>query len=282
MEHSLKDGMKNIIKEGIDLLKGSPEVKAAGLTDRGLKREINEDNFYINNKEGIFIVSDGVGGARAGEKASEMVVHLLPVQITSAYQAHHSEFAIEKAIEDLSDQMRDYMNGRDELRGGGATVVACLIRSGTAFVGHIGDSRAYLIRGTSFEQLTEDHSVISYLIKSGIITKEEAKTHPARHQITRCMGMKEHAHADVKRIELKKGDMVLLCTDGLTEMLSDDDIKKVLLEETDINSACKKLIDIANFVGGRDNITAVIIEYGIDKKKLTGEKENIFVNLFKG
>ena len=265
-KRSIKEEVKSIIKDGVERLAGGPAVKSAGVTDRGMKRANNEDNFYADDKRGVFIVSDGMGGAQAGEKASEMVVHRLPVQMRAARRSSQPEFAIEKAIEDLSDEIRDYMNQREDLKGAGATVVACLVRRGKAFIGHIGDSRAYLVRDNLFQQLTQDHSIVACLIKSGLITEEEAKNHPAKNQITRCMGMKDRPRADVQTLELIKGDVLLLCTDGLTGMISDEEIEKILADEKDIQSACNKLIDSANSAGGKDNITAVIIQYGLEKE----------------
>ncbi len=255
-----------------------PSLNSAGLTDRGQKRDNNEDNFYIDDKTGFFIVSDGMGGAEGGETASEMVVNILPVKLSGNISSSTPGPALGKSIEEVSNCIKNYTSDRYDLKGAGATVVACLIKGGKAFIGHMGDSRAYLIRGNKFERLTVDHTIVNYLISSGVITEEEGKNHPYRHTITRCAGMKDEPQAEINAIDLENGDRLLLCTDGLTGMLTDKEIEKILLEEGDLNRACRKLIDSANTAGGKDNITAVIIQYGEKKRSL--KKNETFINWF--
>jgi len=257
-----------------------PAISAAGMTDKGKIRDNNEDNFYIDEEFGFFIVSDGIGGRQAGEKASEVVVTVLPIQINSIINTSRPEEALERSIQFLSNQLREYADEVQELRGAGATIVSCLIRDGKAFIAHMGDSRVYLMRRGVFELLTEDHSIVSMLLKIGNITKKQARSHPARHTITRYVGMKSRGIPDVRPVDLLPGDRFLLCTDGLTDMLGDREIGQILLEEPDPDKACKKLIDGANKAGGKDNITAVIIRYGEEKKKRGKKRQKVHVKRF--
>ncbi len=259
---------------------GRPAIIAAGMTDKGRLRDNNEDNFYIDEEFGFFIVSDGIGGRQAGEKASEVVVTVLPIQVNSIINTSDPADVLERSIQFLSNQLREYADEVRELRGAGATIVSCLIRDGKAFVAHLGDSRVYLMRRGVFELLTEDHSIVSMLIKIGNITKKQARTHPARHTITRYVGMKSRGIPDVRPVDLLPGDRLLLCTDGLTDMLGDREIGQILLEEPDPDRACKELIDRANEAGGKDNITAVIIRYGEEKKKGGKKRQKIRVKRF--
>lgn len=257
--------LTNIIEKitgAFDYFSPQKDISAAGITDIGLKREKNEDSLYMDEPKGLFIVSDGVGGAEGGAKASDMVVHKLPDNVTPENIASHSmESVIEDAIIKVSNSVKEYAQKKGMV-GTGATAVICLIRDNKAVIGHLGDSRAYLLRNNEMKQLTRDHSVVSDLVQKDIITKEEAEKSPFKNQITQCMGMEQEPEPGVKTIDLKEGDKILLCTDGLTGMVSDDSIKNIINGEGDINRACEKLINSANGAGGKDNITALIIKYG--------------------
>jgi PPM family protein phosphatase len=260
----------------------SSSLSAAGLTDRGIKRENNEDAFYID-RNGLFIVSDGMGGEKAGEVASRMVVEHLPARIISAGNSSSSEAILKNSIIYVSNYIMTYTQARDELKGAGATVVACLIENDKAIIGHMGDSRAYLLRNSKFKQITEDHSIVFDMVKMGFMTLSEAKKDPLRNRITRCMGMTDTPVVDIRTVELLCNDKLLLCTDGLTEMLSDEVIGQHLLHKEDLLITCKKLINSANFAGGTDNITAVIIQYGKNEKEqnniVHSKTKNFFINL---
>ena len=263
-------------------LKEIPVITAAGITDKGLVRENNEDNFYVDEKFGFFIASDGIGGRQAGEKASEVIVKVLPLQVASIIDKVDPVSALEKTIQFLSSQLREYADEVPSLRGAGATIVSCFIRNRKAFIAHLGDSRAYLMRRGIFEQLTEDHSIVSMLLRIGTITGRQAKTHPARHTITRYVGMKRNGLPDIRPVYIMPGDRILLCTDGLTDMLTDREIGQILLEENEPKNACKSLVKNANLAGGKDNITAVVIKYGEEKRRRNAKKiEKVRVKRFK-
>jgi PPM family protein phosphatase len=242
-------------------------IRYAGLSDRGLVRENNEDNWSADDSQGLFIVSDGVGGQFAGELASKIVVQTLPpllherlAEIVNWSEARVRELLIE-ALCGLSNRVRAETKGEAGLEGLGATVVLALIRDASAFIAHMGDSRAYLLRGGTLKQLTKDHSIVQLLMENGEITPEQASTHPSRGQLTRNVGMPGEPLPEARSIAFRPGDRLLLCTDGLTGMLTAQDIRRVLDAESEPETACQRLIDVANMAGGLDNITAVVIDF---------------------
>ena len=162
-------------------------------------------------------------------------------------------------LSDLSKYVRNESSQNSGIFGMGATVVLCLIRGNQALFAHMGDSRAYLLREKHLERLTTDHSVVQLLIEAGKIAPEEVATHPARAQITRYIGMKDEALPELRVINLVPGDCLLLCTDGLTNMLDSQTITKVLCTHPDLESACHALVDAANEAGGKDNITVIVV-----------------------
>ncbi|MBF0336891.1 MAG: Stp1/IreP family PP2C-type Ser/Thr phosphatase [Nitrospirae bacterium] len=241
-------------------------ISYAGLTDKGRIRKRNEDNWSVDPEKGVYIVSDGMGGHAAGDLASRLVVEMLPIllnkrmkDVTTLNSAKATE-QLNVALTELNEQVRSVSKSKPGLSGMGATVVLLLVRDMTALLAHMGDSRAYLLRNGKFKQLTMDHSVIQVLINSGEITPEEASTHPARGKITRCIGMAGDALPETMLLELKPGDRILLCSDGLTGMLADNTIMDIIGEYRDNKAACQTLIDSANNAGGLDNITVVLVD----------------------
>ena len=242
-------------------------IAYAGLTDCGRVREHNEDNWFGGPEQGLFIVSDGMGGQAAGEVASKIVVETLPELIRQRLKgiddlaARDAKKRIVSAISDLSNQVRNESRKRPGLAGMGATVVLVLIRESLALIAHMGDSRAYLFRGGRLEQLTKDHSIVQLLIDSGEITPEEAATHPARGKITRCVGMQGEPIPEARCLELETGDRLLLCSDGLTGMVSDAEITGVLRTDNAPEIVCQSLVEAANARGGEDNVTVVAVDW---------------------
>lgn len=242
-------------------------VRAGGISDKGRVRENNEDNLLRDEKRGLFIVSDGMGGHQAGEVASKIVVSVLPGFIEQqATQMRNltddtCKLILRDSILKLSQRLREESKGKAGLQGMGATVVVAWLRDTSAHIAYMGDSRIYLFRKKQMVQLTEDHSVVALLLRHGEITKEEAKDHPARGRLSRYVGMEGDVFSDVYTVSIHPGDRMLLCSDGLTGMVADRDIGKVLKEYEDPDKACKVLIDMANEAGGKDNITAIIINF---------------------
>jgi len=242
-------------------------IRYAGLSDRGLVRENNEDNWSADDSQGLFIVSDGVGGQLAGELASQIVVQALPVLLRERLagigdlsDVKASELII-GALCELSNRVRSEAKGEAGIEGLGATVVLALIRDASAMIAHMGDSRAYLLRGGKLRQLTNDHSIVQLLIERGEIAQKQAHTHPSRGQLTRSVGMAGEPLPEAQFVALEPGDRLLLCTDGLTGMLAHKRIHAILDGGLEPETACQRLIDKAKAAGGHDNITAVVIDF---------------------
>ncbi|MBN1671889.1 MAG: serine/threonine-protein phosphatase [Kiritimatiellae bacterium] len=238
------------------------------MTDTGRVRDHNEDGFGIDRKLGLFLVVDGMGGHRAGDKAAEAVVELFPREVKDALA--QSEEAgqdalvagLARAVKSVGREIRAMIRKAPKLRGMGATLVTCLIRGRTVFVVHMGDSRAYRLREGTFERLTEDHSLVSLLRGLNLITSRQARVHPARNTISRYVGMSWDFGPEVRTLKLQEADRFLLCSDGLTNMVSERAIGQILLEEYDPKKACWQLVDAANAAGGKDNITALVVDWG--------------------
>ena len=251
-------------------------VRAKGVTHIGRVRQNNEDNLFIDEKHGLFIVSDGMGGHQAGEVASNAVVTVLPPMIeqlaarieTSSIDAF--EHVLRDAILELSQRLRDESKGQAGLQGMGATVVVVWLQGYMAHMAHMGDSRIYLFRDKKLIPLTYDHSVIALLLRHKEITEEEAKQHPARGRLSRYVGMEGDTFSDLHSISLQPDDRLLLCSDGLTGMVSDSEINHVLVNCPDPGAACNELVNMANNAGGKDNITVLIINF--DKQQSTPEQ----------
>jgi len=242
------------------------KTEHAGLSDRGLVRENNEDNWSADAELGLYIVSDGVGGQFAGELASKIVVETLPpllrtrmADITDLADGE-AEKRLKHVLSELSEEVYRDTHGEPGLEGMGATVVLAMVLGSKALLGHMGDSRAYLLRDGRLEQLTKDHSIVQLLIDTGEITPEEAATHPSRGRVTRSVGMEGEPLPEANVVDLLPGDRLMLCTDGLTGMLSDQEIRGILQSESESPVACRQLIDAANDAGGKDNTTALVLD----------------------
>lgn len=242
------------------------ELCHAGLSDRGRVRERNEDNWAADPKEGLYIVSDGLGGHFQGALASEIVVKTLPELIRkelSGIEDLNDALASERvsaAICRLSNELHERTEGEPGMEGMGATAVLSLIRNSTALIAHVGDSRAYLWREGELQQLTKDHSIVQLLLDSGEIKPEEVRGHPARGRVTRSVGMDGEPLPEAQVVELQPGDRLLFCTDGLVGMLSDEEILGILNQRQAPEESCCQLVETANEASGRDNITVLIVE----------------------
>lgn len=245
-------------------------LRASGLSDAGCVRTVNEDAYSMSEQQGLFIVSDGMGGQKAGVLASAMTVQALPLQVAAECLARNvnapatplmvSE-GLMRAIGYVNDILLDKTQGHPDVEGLGATVlVAFYAGEGIMALAHLGDSRAYLMRQGRLERLTSDHTLAEMLFQSKKIDRHQLQRHPARHVLTRHMGKQDCPAADTAMLTLQPGDRLLLCTDGLTGMLKDPEIGAILWETENREAACHLLIDRANKAGGRDNITAVIVD----------------------
>lgn len=247
------------------------EVVAYGVTDVGRKRDHNEDYMLADETLGLFIVCDGMGGAAAGEVASQNCTELVHelVQQSSAVLAlfasdpstpnrHAAAKVIEDAIHEANAQIYE-LSVRDKAkRGMGTTIVALLVAGENAIAAHVGDSRIYLLRDDRIHQLTEDHSLIAEQLKRGLITPEEAEISAFGNVIMRAVGTREATQVDTLHLELMPGDRFLLCSDGLSGMVGATDLGTVLSDLAP-KPAAEKLVDLANAAGGKDNITALCL-----------------------
>jgi protein phosphatase len=251
-----------------DILKlGQGSLRAAALSDIGKVRRANEDAFALLPEQGLLIVADGMGGHRGGATASKIVVSVLPKMIEQRLasvpqdQVETISRFLRDAVLDLSRQVRQQSAREPSLAGMGATVVVAWVKGKQAFIAHMGDSRAYLYRQGKLKQLTDDHSVVGILLRQGEITPEEARVHPARNQVTRCVGMEGEVYPDVQTLLLSAEDRLLLCTDGLTGMVRDEGIAEILARSDDPQIACGSLVDAANAAGGHDNVTVLVADW---------------------
>lgn len=245
-------------------------MRSVGKTDIGLIRKVNEDSFLCEKLDDIenaylFIVADGMGGHKAGEVASSMAVK----EITSHIKQNASKYIhsggdvldlIRSAVLHANDTIYKTSMAESSCMGMGTTLSMALIKNHTLYVGHVGDSRIYLIRDNRITRLTEDHSLVAELLKNGSIKPEEANNHPQKNVITRALGSECTLEVDVFQQELDWGDYVIICTDGLSNMVCEEEILDSIENSSDIEDACDELINKAKEKGGFDNITLVIIQ----------------------
>ena len=258
------------------LTRGKLKLQAAGLSDRGLKRGHNEDSLSVVPDIGLFIVADGMGGHNAGEVASrqaiESIVEFLrkatgDTELTWPFPQQPDLGRIENTIvAAVKLANRDVCNlslEHQEYSGMGTTLVAMLLDSkhSKVSIAHVGDSRCYRHRDGQFEQLTLDHSWVSEQLQKNIITAEEAKNHRWKNVITRALGNKLDVEVDVKTEEVLPGDRFLLCSDGLSSMIDDETIERVLLDKPDLEECIHGLIRAGNNAGGLDNISVILLRF---------------------
>jgi protein phosphatase len=222
-------------------------------SDVGRGRPENEDSFLVDPEHRLYAVADGMGGHRAGEVASATAIETL----MAAYLGGQR---IDEAVEAANAAVFAKAAENAAMRGMGTTLTAIAVQDGTAVVGHVGDSRAYLMRDGAVSQVTDDHSLVEQLVREGRLTPEEAQNHPQRAIITRALGIDADVDVDTFRVDLRPGDRLLICSDGLTNMLSDDTIGVTLRRHADPQQAADTLVDMANQAGGDDNITVVILD----------------------
>jgi protein phosphatase len=241
-------------------------LDAAGLSDPGRRREVNEDAFHVDEAGGIFVVADGIASLPAGATAAHVVVEVLPrlvrqrVAPAIAIGVEPGKVALRDAVVDLGTQLRERAAGKVGISGMGATVVAAVVAGELVLVASMGDSRVYRLRSGALERLTEDHSVVGILLRRGELTAEQAATHPSRGLLSRYVGMAGLVYPDVRAVDVIPGDRLLLCTDGLSGQVCDDDLREALAAQRSPADVCHALVDLANDRGGADNVTALVID----------------------
>jgi serine/threonine protein phosphatase PrpC len=230
-------------------------MRIGAKTDRGRVREQNEDAFGY--KGGFFVVADGMGGHRAGEVASAITVET----ILATELGQDIEAALQQAVPAAHAAVLERAAVNPDFAGMGTTVAVLVINSTKAYYTHIGDSRIYLWRDAELRQLTDDHSLVAELVRTGELTKDEARVHPKRSILTQALGGERTPDIQVQSLPLQSGDKFLLCTDGLTGTLEEDEIQAILSRPEAPAQLVEKLIAAANAHGGLDNISAIIVEF---------------------
>jgi serine/threonine protein phosphatase PrpC len=228
-------------------------------TDVGRQRRSNEDSSYASSP--VFVVADGMGGAQAGEVASQMVVEAFSQGLP---QDGSPEERLSIVVQRANREIHARSRSDADSAGMGTTVTAAYLDEDAVVLAHVGDSRGYLLRDGELSRLTEDHSLVEELLRGGKLTEEEALDHPQRSVITRALGIEPIVEIDTWTYPLRAGDVVLLCSDGLTSMLSEPQVQQVLVESSSLAQAADRLIAEANEAGGRDNITVVLFRVELD------------------
>ncbi len=265
-------------------MRGLPmKINVYGKTDTGRVREHNEDSFFINPNEPLYIVADGMGGHNCGEVASRLAVQTIQAfyERTAGKEAKdfedknrkklwpfskrkrtvgYEELRLEAAIHEANDVILGEAKQDASKHGMGTTVVGAYFTKSGVIIGHVGDSRCYRFRGGKLEQLTEDHSLANEYVKMNILDKEDAKNFPYKNVIVRALGLAESVPVDTQKQQFEPGDVFLLCSDGLSDMLTSEQIARVLsdYEGEEIGQAAEELVEQANEAGGLDNITVIL------------------------
>ncbi len=245
-------------------------MKTFSMTDTGIRREMNQDYLFacdtpVGNLPNLYIVADGMGGHKAGEYASRYTVERVTASVarsTGEEPVTILNEAIEKANEILIEESKE----DESKRGMGTTIVAATMIGHKLIVANVGDSRLYVI-DDGIHQITKDHSLVEEMVRLGEMNEEQAKAHPDKNIITRAVGAAAKVEVDFFEVELKDGDSVLLCSDGLTNMVDNEDIYRIISDNEDVEKEVRTLIETANQNGGKDNITAIIIKLLSDEVK---------------
>ena len=243
-------------------------MKSYSATDVGQKRKINQDSIFasdkpVGNLPNLYIVADGMGGQNAGDFASKYTVNVICAYIKESKEQNPIKL-IDGAIRLANKGLLEEASAHPELFGMGTTVVVTTVIEEYAYTANIGDSRLYLYDG-ELKQITKDHSLVEEMVRMGEITEEEARVHPDRHVITRAVGVTEDAEPDFFDFLLEPGAMILMCSDGLSNMIEDEDIRKILSKGGSLKKLTETLIGTANENGGKDNIAVILTKPDADE-----------------
>lgn len=239
-----------------------PQMSLFGVSDPGLKRPNNEDAFTALPEIGLCIVADGMGGASAGELASRIFAETASEVFSKAEAQSEQEVidTVQRAFQLANERILNHTAENPDHRGMGCTAEVLAFYNENIVLGHVGDSRTYVLRKDALKQLTKDHSLVQDQMDQGLIAPSEAKRHPLRHVILRVVGVKEDIAVDLVRGKAKPDDLFLLCSDGLTDMVDDTSIQEVLSSSLSLSQKGGKLVELANSAGGYDNITVTLCE----------------------
>lgn len=246
-------------------------LKAVFRTDRGKVRHHNEDNGGIFQSEDGFlvIVADGMGGHRAGDVASAMTLSYFKDTWDQAVNVTTAEVAenwFEENIQQVNSLLYEHAENHIECQGMGTTLVAALCTERFSTIANIGDSRCYIYNENGFKQITEDHSLVNELVRTGQITREDAEHHPRKNVLLRALGTELTVETDIRSIVFEEGDFLLLCSDGLSNKVSEQEMKEVIQLESSLDEKADLLVSKANENGGEDNITLILVQYSNERE----------------
>lgn len=238
-------------------------MKSFGITDVGKKRSMNQDSIFYTDKpvgpiQNLYIVADGMGGHKAGDVASRTAIEAATEYVRES-EINNPVSLLKRAIIYANDKVYKLsLSNPDDYAGMGTTFVAAVIDAGIMYVANIGDSRLYIVNN-EIRQITMDHSLVEELIRNGQLDRDKGRNHPEKNIITRALGIGDDVVPDFFEVELSADDKILLCSDGLSNMIEDDEIREIISEADDVADAGKKLVERANYYGGKDNISAVVV-----------------------
>jgi PPM family protein phosphatase len=239
------------------------KLAAGSATDTGLIRGNNEDSFVVDAAHALFAVADGMGGHRGGEVASRTAIEALRAAIASGHP-------IDEAITRANTAVLERAAGDEDVTGMGTTMTAVVVSGGRQLlVGHVGDSRAYLVHDGALTRITDDHSLVEELVREGKLTAEQAESHPRRAIVTRALGVDAEVEVDLYPVDVSAGDRVVTCSDGLTTMVRERDVERLVRGEPDAQRAAELLVDAANRAGGEDNTSVIVIDV-LEVDEVTG------------
>ncbi len=241
-------------------------IELSAAVDPGRARSNNEDSVALDNEVALAVLADGMGGYNAGEVASNMATSFIRTELgrwLREAHAHASDAEVRRAMDICVDNANraifNAANSNPQYAGMGTTLVVAIFRDGRLLVGHVGDSRAYRLRGGRLQQITRDHSLLQEQIDAGLITPEQAAFSANKNLVTRAVGVEDTVLLETHHHDVQPGDMYLMCSDGLSDMLDDASIGQLLLAHDSLESGCRALIDAANDAGGKDNISVVLV-----------------------
>lgn len=245
-------------------------IHAFGKTDVGLMRTINQDSIFVSTQavgklNNLFIVADGMGGHKAGDVASKAAIEKFVKYVCTTHMTDPANI-LDSGIISINKEIYDMAMSNKDYDGMGTTFVVATLVGNHVYIANVGDSRLYLVN-REIQQITRDHSLVEDMVRMGMIDKEEARTHYKKNVITKALGVADDKTStpDIFEIEIEKGDRLLLCSDGLTNMVDDYEIKKIINKTQGIEYAVRRLIEQANENGGKDNISAILIESESDE-----------------
>lgn len=237
-------------------------MRSNGKTDTGCKRNSNQDSIFFCDKPvgplpNLYIVADGMGGHRAGDMASKMAIDI-SVDFIKKSTLENPIAIMKRAMIFANNEIYKAANNDPDLNGMGTTMVAAVVLDDKLYVANVGDSRLYLV-GNDIKQITMDHSLVEELIRNGELERKKGRNHPEKNIITKAMGSKDEVMPDFFEIDFNPDDKILLCSDGLSNMVEDDEIRDIIVDNTTLEKTTEALIDRANYYGGSDNISVVVI-----------------------